>query len=149
MFLCSTIGDFPQQFQSVYELFYIRQEYGYFSVKQSLYRVACHENTKLSDCDSALNDHLIQMHVALMFGNSCSTKSCKVMRLSLTNPTLENFLQLLVESKFSLWEYFWIIIAGMKTEQMIPPIRPGCNSLIPPTNEMGIYPVEVHRDVIV
>ncbi len=29
----------------------IRQEYGYFSVKQSLYRVACHENTKLSDCD--------------------------------------------------------------------------------------------------
>ncbi len=95
---------------------YIRQEYGYFSVKQSLYGLACHENTKLSDCDSALNDHLIQMHVALMFENSCSTKSCKVMRLSLTNPTLDNFLQLLVESKFSLWEYFWIIIAGMKTD---------------------------------
>ncbi len=28
-----------------------RQEYGYFSVKQSLYREACHENTKLSNCD--------------------------------------------------------------------------------------------------
>ncbi len=28
----------------------------------------------------------------------------------------EYFLQLLVESKFSLLEYFWIIIAGMKTE---------------------------------
>ena len=99
-----------------YQRLYLRQEYGHFSVKQSLYGLACHENTKLSDCDSALNDHLIQMHVALMFANSCSTKSCKVMRLILTNPTLENFLQLLVESKFSLWEYFWIIIAGMETD---------------------------------
>ncbi len=94
----------------------IRQEYGYFSVEQSLYGLACHENTKLSDCDSALDDHLSDKHVALMFGKTCSTKSCKVMRLNLTNPTREFFLQLLVESKFSLWEYFQIIIVGMKTE---------------------------------
>ncbi len=42
------------------------RNYVYFSVKQSLYRMACHENTKLPDCDSALNDHLIERHVAFL-----------------------------------------------------------------------------------
>ena len=78
-----------------------------------------HENTKLSDHDSALDDHLSDKHVALMFGKPCSTKSSKVMRLDLTNQILENFLQLLEDSKFSLWEYFWRIIVGMKTDMPI------------------------------
>ncbi len=37
------------------------------------------------------------------------------MGLDLTNQILESFLQLFVDSKFSLWEYFWRIIVRMKT----------------------------------
>ena len=45
---CLRIGSYP--YMTLKQL-NNRQEYGCFSVKQSLYRVACHENTKLSDCD--------------------------------------------------------------------------------------------------
>ncbi len=77
------------------------QEYGYFSVKQSLCRLACHENTKLSDCDSAMNDHLIERHVqdvALVFGNKQLHQELQGHEVKFdTNPRLEMFLQLMVE----------------------------------------------------
>ncbi len=47
----------------------LRQEYGYFSVKQSLYRLACHENTKLSDWDLFWIITWFKMNVVFMSGN--------------------------------------------------------------------------------